>query len=62
MPSGTIRAELVAEIAELQERQLESTANATFLGWTPEGEAAHRKRAERLSALCLQQEALNADG
>lgn len=47
---------LVAEIAELQDQQLESFAAATFAGFTPEQNTAHNKRSDRMEAL---QRALN---
>ena len=43
--------ELAAEIAELQHQQLESFAEATFAGWTPEQNTAHNERADRMEAL-----------
>jgi len=51
MTSDTRRAELVAEIAVLQQKHWESLSTATFYGWTPPTAAAHDKRAERLAAL-----------
>jgi hypothetical protein len=52
----TRRSELTAEIAELQNQQLESFAAATFAGFTPEQNTAHLKRSDRMEAL---QRALN---
>jgi hypothetical protein len=53
------RSKLITEIAELKKRQLESYRRATFGGWSPEEQAAHDLRAERLTALMLKLDALN---
>jgi hypothetical protein len=53
------RADLVAEITELQRQQLESFADGTFGGWPPEREAAHQKRGVCLARLVLDLEALD---
>jgi len=45
------RAELVAEIVQLQTQQVDDLAEAVFGGWTREQEAAHQKRADRLEVL-----------
>ena len=45
------RTELAAEIAELQDKQLESFAAATFGGFTPEQNTAHNKRSDHMEAL-----------
>lgn len=60
MASTKIRAQLEAEIAELQRLQMESNREATFGGWTPEAQAAHRERADRLE--CLVRELGAVDG
>jgi hypothetical protein len=52
-------AKLIAEIAALRKQQLESTENATYLGWTIETRAAHENRADLLERLCLQLTALD---
>ena len=44
------RAELMAEIAELQHQQLESFAAATFAGFTSEQNTAHNQRSDHLEA------------
>jgi hypothetical protein len=54
------RAELVTEITHLRKQQLESFADGIFSGWPPEQEAAHDERADRLSRLVLELEALDA--
>ena len=46
-------AELTAEIDRLLKEQLEDLTNATFMGWTREGEAAHQERTQRIEALLL---------
>ncbi|MCU1271856.1 MAG: hypothetical protein JWN74_3150 [Acidobacteriaceae bacterium] len=51
MKSTTRGSALVAEIAELQDQQLESFADATFAGFTPEQDTAHNKRSDRIGAL-----------
>ena len=56
MEPTTRHTELAAEIADLQRQQLESFAVATFAGFTPEQNAAHNDRADRMEAL---QRALN---
>lgn len=61
MASDPRRANLVAEIAELQSLQRESIATATFAGWTREQAAAHYKRADRLERLIRELEALDRD-
>lgn len=49
---STIRGSaLVAEIAELQDQQLESFTDATFAGWTQEQNTAHNKRSDHMEAL-----------
>jgi hypothetical protein len=55
----TKRAELAAEIRELQGQQLESFATGTFSGWPPKQEAAHEKRGNRLALLVLELNALD---
>jgi hypothetical protein len=49
--SASRRSALVAEIAELQDQQLESFGAATFAGWTPEQNTAHNKRSDRMEDL-----------
>lgn len=51
MASNTRRAELIAEIAALQQEHLESFRDATFQGWTTLTKAAHDKRAECIADL-----------
>jgi len=51
MKSTLRRSELVAEIAELQDQQLESFAAATFAGFTPDQNTAHNKRSDQMEAL-----------
>jgi 2,4-dienoyl-CoA reductase-like NADH-dependent reductase (Old Yellow Enzyme family) len=51
MASNTRRAELIAEIAALQQEHLESFRDATFQGWTPLTKAAHDKRAKCIADL-----------
>jgi len=59
MESTPRRAELVAEIAELQRQQLESFGVATFAGWTPEQSTAHLNRSDRISALQRELQAIS---
>lgn len=51
MASDPKRAELKAEIDELQREQLDTNDRATFIGWTPKEKAEHDKRAESLTLL-----------
>jgi hypothetical protein len=52
------RAALAAELAKLREQQMESNTNATFAGWNPEQTAEHEKRADRISSLSRELNAL----
>lgn len=45
------RAQLLEEIAEIFAQQSEALNNATFMGWTPEENAAYEKRRKRLALL-----------
>jgi hypothetical protein len=47
----TRRAELAAEIAELQRLQMEAGKAAVFSGWTREAEDAYEMRVARIPAL-----------
>lgn len=51
MTSDTRRAELTAEIAELQQEHLQSFLTARLYGWIPAIAEAHDQRAERLAVL-----------
>ena len=51
MVEPTQRALLIAQIATLQREQRESSADADYVGWTREVEAAYEKRAFRLAAM-----------
>ncbi len=53
------RAELVTEITHLRKQQMESFADGAFSGWPPKQEAAHSDRADRLSRLVHELEALD---
>jgi len=53
------RAELVAEISELRRLQLETASNATFGCWTREEQAEYQERANRLTRVVLELEALD---
>jgi len=53
------RAQLVAEIAELQRQRMDATINATFVGWNPEAQAARDKRMDRIAVLRHQLAALD---
>jgi hypothetical protein len=48
---STRHSELNAELASLRRQQLESSAHATYVGWTPESEAAHERRADRIAQI-----------
>jgi hypothetical protein len=58
MESPNRRAELTVELAKLHEQQMESNINATFAGWNPEQTAEHGKRADRISSLSRELNAL----
>ena len=45
------RGELVAEIVELQRKQLESFEEGTFGGWSPGQTTEHEERGDRLALL-----------
>ena len=60
MADSSERTKLMSEIRELTGQQLECCTNAIFLGWTPESNAAHEKRADRIHVLSLQLDALDA--
>jgi hypothetical protein len=45
------RADVVAEIAMLRERQFESEIDATYLGWTLKSTIANQRRANRIALL-----------
>jgi hypothetical protein len=53
------RAELLSAISELRRRQMDSSVNATYVGWTPEELAAHGKSADRIAALLRELGALD---
>jgi hypothetical protein len=57
-PSG--RAELLAEVEELQRQQLEANVSATYVGWTEAEVAAHDKRVQRMALLRAQVAALDS--
>ena len=59
MVSELNRAELIAEIRELQSLQMESKREAVFGGWTRAAEEAHQRRADRLHRLVKELEALD---
>ena len=59
MASDSKRARLTAEIAELQNFQLESNRDAVFGGWTRAAEEAHQRREDRLERLVKELEALD---
>jgi hypothetical protein len=59
MDSKGTRAELLSAISELRRRQMDSSVNATYVGWTPEELATHGKRADRIAALFRQLGALD---
>jgi hypothetical protein len=54
MAESTKRAEIIAEIATLRHQQWESSTNATYVGWTPEGKTTHEIRADRIAVLLRQ--------
>jgi hypothetical protein len=45
------RAEMVSELAELRRLQFKSMDDATYVGWTPAQLTAQQKRADRISLL-----------
>lgn len=59
MAPNTKRAKLLAEISKLQHEQSESLADATFVGWTSELEAAQKTRADHIARLLLELNALD---
>lgn len=53
------RAELVVELSELHRLQLQSMADATYVGWTHEELIAQQKRSDRIAVLQLELDALD---
>ena len=57
-PAKTKHAELASELFKLRKQHVASLARALFGGFTPEEEAAHEKRVERMAVLVRELQAL----
>jgi hypothetical protein len=58
-PAKTKHAELSAELFKLRTQHVAALARALFGGFTPEEEAAHEKRVERMAVLVRELQALD---
>jgi len=58
-PAKTKHAELASELFKLRELHVASLARALFGGFTPEEEAAHEERVERMAVLVRELQALD---
>ena len=59
MESTARHLDLIAEIAALQQQQLESFAVVRFAGWTLEQSTAHLNRSDRILALQRELQAIS---